>query len=164
MPEVIALPLENRIAQLFAYPISPAKQVVRARRLSKPERFIRRYGIGSIHLAYGTLDETRAWVRHLKGLALENAGVPILFGADAEQGLPHSFGFGTEFPWQMAIGATGDPTWAYKVGFALGGEARRAGIDMVYGPLAGADLVLHPGTLHTGSIGADRGLEGAGQG
>ena len=49
----------------------------------------------------------------------------MLFGADCEQGLPHSFVGGTPLPWQMALGSSQDPDAAFEVGRILGAEARR---------------------------------------
>src|SRR5437868_11565555 len=45
------------------------------------------------------------------------------------------FGDATNFPWNMAVGATGNPEYARRVGMVTGREARALGILHVYAPV-----------------------------
>jgi beta-glucosidase-like glycosyl hydrolase len=132
--DVTQLTLDQKIAQVLAYGIFPENfDPARPNRITD---FIKRYGIGSIHLAYGTFEQVCRAVNLLQEMAIQACGVPILIAADCEQGVPHSFSFGTELPWQMALGASQDPEMAYQAGLITGREARAAGIELVYGPVA----------------------------
>lgn len=140
LPCVTDLSLKQKIAQLFAYGVFPKGfDIERSNRVT---RFVETYGIGSIHLAYGSLDQTHQVRSHLDTLAIERCGIPILFGADFEQGMPHSFDGGTELPWQMAIGAGNDPEQADQAGYIAGREAAALGIHMIYGPVT--DVTSNP--------------------
>lgn len=135
VPEVESLSLYQKAAQLLAYAIWPSHPL-EPERPNRVEQFVARYGIGSIHFTTGNPQQVVGWREHLQRLAVDAVGAPILFGADCEQGLPHSFECGTEMPWQLAIGATGDPAFARRAGAVIGRESRALGLDMVYGPCA----------------------------
>lgn len=140
VPRLAELSLDQKIAQLFSFAVFPQNFDI-----SKPNRvsrFIEKYGLGSIHLAYGNVAQTRRVRSFLDALSIEACGIPILFGADFEQGLPHSFDGGTELPWQMALGATQNPSWAEAAGKIVGKEAAALGIQMIYGPVA--DVTSNP--------------------
>lgn len=134
LPDVGALTLDQKIAQVLAYAIYPSHPI--GERPNRIERFVAEHGIGSIHFDTGGPTEIREWSAHLERLALDAVDIPILFGADAEQGLPHSFACGTELPWQLAMGAASDLELVREAGAIVGREARALGIDMVYGPCA----------------------------
>lgn len=61
---------------------------------------------------------------------------PLLFSADFERGLGTRIIDATEFPYNMALGATGDFDLAYKMGKAVGEESRALGIGLNFAPVA----------------------------
>lgn len=63
------------------------------------------------------------------------AKTPLLFSVDAETGIGMRFENTTIFPWAMAVGATGNPDFARKIGVITGREARAMGIHHVYSPV-----------------------------
>jgi beta-N-acetylhexosaminidase len=63
------------------------------------------------------------------------AKIPLLISADAETGIGMRFENTTIFPWAMAVGATGNPEYARKIGVITGREARAMGIHHVYAPV-----------------------------
>jgi beta-glucosidase-like glycosyl hydrolase len=63
------------------------------------------------------------------------AKTPLLISADAETGIGMRFENTTIFPWAMAVGATGNPEFARKIGVITGREARAMGIHHVYAPV-----------------------------
>ncbi len=135
LPSLSELTLEQKIAQILGIAVF-TKNTWDTKNPNALEKFVANYGIGQIHLAYGNLNQTLGWMDHLQELAMQKSGIPIFFAADCEQGLPHSFKFGTELPWQMALGASDNPNYAYFAGSIAGKEARAAGIDMIYGPVS----------------------------
>ncbi|MEO6051784.1 MAG: glycoside hydrolase family 3 N-terminal domain-containing protein [Pyrinomonadaceae bacterium] len=72
---------------------------------------------------------------HLVNRMQENAKIPLLISIDAETGVGMRFGDATNFPWNMAVAATGDPEYARKIGVITGREARALGIRHVYAPV-----------------------------
>jgi beta-N-acetylhexosaminidase len=62
--------------------------------------------------------------------------LPLLFGADFERGTAMRLDEGTSFPTAMAVAAAGNPKDAYTVGKITALEARAAGIQWIYAPVA----------------------------
>ena len=81
--------------------------------------------------------------------------LPLLVGADFERGSAMRLDEGTSFPTQMAIAAGGDPRDAYKMGEITALEARQAGVQWIYAPVA--DVNNNPGNpiINTRSFGED---------
>jgi len=68
---------------------------------------------------------------------------PLLIAADQEGGQLLALGEGTtQFPGNMALGATGDPVLAEKVGYAIGQESSALGVNINYAPVC--DLNTNP--------------------
>jgi beta-N-acetylhexosaminidase len=83
------------------------------------------------------------------------AKLPLLVGADFERGSAMRLDEGTSFPTQMAIAAGGDPRDAYTMGKITALEARLAGVQWIYAPVA--DVNNNPGNpiINTRSFGED---------
>src|SRR5713226_6350482 len=81
--------------------------------------------------------------------------LPLLIGADFERGSAMRLDEGTSFPTQMAIAAGGDPRDAYTMGKITALEARQAGVQWIYAPVA--DVNNNPGNpiINTRSFGED---------
>ncbi|MGB7207182.1 MAG: glycoside hydrolase family 3 N-terminal domain-containing protein [Pyrinomonadaceae bacterium] len=72
---------------------------------------------------------------HLANRMQEAANVPLLMSLDAETGIGMRFEDATNFPWAMAVAATGTPEFARRMGVITGREARAIGIQHVYAPV-----------------------------
>ena len=81
--------------------------------------------------------------------------LPLLFGADFERGTAMRLDEGTSFPTAMALAAAGNPKDAYTMGKITALEARAAGIQWIYAPVA--DVNNNPGNpiINTRSFGED---------
>ncbi len=79
--------------------------------------------------------------------------LPLLFGADFERGAAMRLDEGTSFPTAMAVAAAGNPKDAYIMGKITALEARAAGIQWIYAPVA--DVNNNPGNpiINTRSFG-----------
>jgi beta-N-acetylhexosaminidase len=62
--------------------------------------------------------------------------LPLLFGADFERGTAMRLEEGTSFPTAMAVAAAGNPKDAYTMGKITALEARAAGVQWIYAPVA----------------------------
>ncbi len=72
---------------------------------------------------------------HLVNRMQENAKTPLLISLDAETGIGMRFFDAANFPWNMAVAATRNPEYAYKMGVVTGREAKAMGIMQVYAPV-----------------------------
>ncbi len=72
---------------------------------------------------------------HLVNRMQENAELPLLIALDAETGVGMRFQDAENFPWNMAVGATGNPEYARKMGEITAREAKALGIMQVYAPV-----------------------------
>lgn len=64
------------------------------------------------------------------------ADIPLLIASDFERGLGMRLKDGLEFPYSMALAATGDLTLAFKLGKVIAEEARTIGVHHNYAPVA----------------------------
>ena len=87
--------------------------------------------VGGIVFSLGDVFETAALANKLQRLA----AVPLLVSSDFEWGPAMRIKRSTVFPPAMAIGATGNPDFAYKVGEAIAKEGRAMGIHQNFSPV-----------------------------
>lgn len=64
------------------------------------------------------------------------ADVPLLVASDFERGLAMRLTDAIEFPYNMALAATGDVNLAYRMGKDVGYECRMLGVNQNYAPVA----------------------------
>ncbi len=83
------------------------------------------------------------------------AKIPLLIGADFERGTAMRLDEGTSFPYAMGVAAAGSPQDAYTVGKITALEARAAGVQWVFAPVA--DVNSNPANpiINTRSFGED---------
>ncbi len=87
---------------------------------------------GPLGIERGQVYPTAALTNELQG----RSKLPLLFGADFESGAGMRLDEGTSFPSAMAQAATGDPKVAYTAGKLTAIEAREAGIQWIFAPVA----------------------------
>lgn len=87
--------------------------------------------VGGIILFGAPIYETT----HLVNRMQENAAIPLLISLDAETGIGMRFNDAANFPWNMAVAATGNPEYARKIGVITAREARAIGVQHVYNPV-----------------------------
>ena len=85
----------------------------------------------------------------------ELAKTPLLMSLDAETGIGMRFEDATNFPWAMAVAATGNPDYAYKMGVVTGREARAIGIQHVYAPVLDVNNNADNPVINVRSFGED---------
>lgn len=87
--------------------------------------------VGGIILFGAPIYETVHFVNRMQ----QNARTPLLISIDAESGVGMRFSDAANFPWAMAVAATGKPEYARKIGEVTGREARLLGIQHVFAPV-----------------------------
>src|SRR5262249_28419822 len=88
--------------------------------------------VGGIVLFCGPVYESVMIVNRMQ----EVAKSPLLISADLEAGSGMRFDDTVNFPWNMAIAATGNPDYARRSGDITGREARAMGIQQIYAPVS----------------------------
>lgn len=92
---------------------------------------------------------------HLINRLQENAKLPLLMSLDAETGIGMRFEDATNFPWAMAVAATGEPEFARRMGVITGREARTIGIHHVYAPVLDVNNNAANPVINVRSFGED---------
>ncbi|MFN0141814.1 MAG: glycoside hydrolase family 3 N-terminal domain-containing protein, partial [Pyrinomonadaceae bacterium] len=92
---------------------------------------------------------------HLINRLQENAKLPLLMSLDAETGIGMRFEDATNFPWAMAVAATGEPEFARRMGVITGREARAIGIHHVYAPVLDVNNNAANPVINVRSFGED---------
>lgn len=73
---------------------------------------------------------------HLINRMQEAAKIPLIISADLETGAAMRFPDTVNFPWNMAVAATGNPALARREGLIVAREARALGIHWNFAPVA----------------------------
>lgn len=95
------------------------------------KRHIVQNKLGGIVVFAGGVYETVHFVNRMQELAR----IPLLISADFETGVGMRFDETINFPWNMAVAATGNPEFARRKGEITGREARALGVMQVYAPV-----------------------------
>lgn len=145
-----SLTLEQKVGQLLMGRLEGDFENIHGTEMKRIERQIRQLDIGGYAVGIGSPAEIALKLNALQGYAR----LPLLIAADLEWGsgmrlwrptyLPYGMegGGGTAFPFNMGIGATGDPAWADTAGRITAAEARAVGINWVFAPVL--DVNTHP--------------------
>ncbi len=72
----------------------------------------------------------------------EETDIPLLISSDFERGLGSRLEDATEFPYNMAVGATGNIFYAYEMGSAIANDSKAIGVRQNLAPVA--DLNNNP--------------------
>lgn len=107
--------------------------------------------VGGILLFGAPIYETVQLVNRMQ----ENAKIPLLISVDAETGVGMRFGDATNFPWNMAVAATGNPDYARRIGVVTGREARALGVQHVFAPVLDVNNNADNPVINVRSYGED---------
>lgn len=88
--------------------------------------------VGGFVVSLGNIYEQAMLINKLQKLSK----TPLLFSADYEYGLGMRLRGGISFPSNMALGATRDSALVYRIGRAVGEEARAVGVLQDYAPVS----------------------------
>lgn len=80
---------------------------------------------------------------------------PMLMSIDAETGIGMRFEDATNFPWAMAVAATGEPEFARRMGVITGREAKAMGFRHVYAPVLDVNNNAANPVINVRSFGED---------
>ena len=107
--------------------------------------------VGGIIFFVGPVYETV----HLANRMQEAAKLPLLMSLDAETGVGMRLENAINFPWAMALTATGDPSLARRMGVITGREARASGTRHVFAPVLDVNNNAENPVINVRSFGED---------
>jgi len=107
--------------------------------------------IGGIIFFVGPVYETV----HLTNRMQTAAKTPLLISLDAETGVGMRFLEADNFPWAMAVAATGEPELARRMGVITGREARATGFQHVFAPVLDVNNNAANPVINVRSFGED---------
>ncbi len=163
-----SMTLEEKIGQLFMAELVGLYGHHDSPHLRLARDLVHHFHIGSFILAGGTVIDIAMTANMLQ----RESKFPLLVNGDLEAGLsvshpwwrsrgwtkrlPHYVsGGGTAFPSQMAIGATGNPRYAFEMGRITALESRAIGIQWTNSPVADVNNNPDNPIINTRSYGED---------
>ena len=107
--------------------------------------------VGGIILFRGPVYESVILVNRMQQLAR----YPLLISADLEAGAGMRFDDTINFPWNMAVAATGNPDFARKQGEITAREARALGVHQIFAPVVDVNNNAANPVINVRSYGED---------
>ncbi len=107
--------------------------------------------VGGIILFRGPVYESVVLVNRMQQLAR----YPLLISADLEAGAGMRFDDTVNFPWNMAVAATGNSEYARRQGEVTAREARALGIQQIYAPVVDVNNNAANPVINVRSYGED---------
>ena len=143
--------LEEKIGQLIAVGINATYLNQESEAFKALRHQVVDNHIGGIILFRGPVYESVVICNRMQQLAKQ----PLLISADLEAGAGMRFDDTVNFPWNMAIGATGDPAYARRAGNLTGREARALGVQQIYAPVSDVNNNAANPVINVRSYGED---------
>ncbi len=149
--ELKKMSLEEKIGQLISVGINARYLNRESDDFKELQRQVEQNHIGGIVLFRGPIYESVHLVNRMQGLAR----LPLLISADLEAGSGMRFDDATNFPWNMAVGATGNPDYARREGELTAREARALGVRQLFAPVADVNNNAGNPVINVRSFGED---------
>src|SRR5689334_19287454 len=149
--ELRKMSLEEKIGQLISVGVNATflNQDSDAYRALKHQ--IEDNKVGGIILFRGPVYESVILVNRMQQLA----HYPLLISADLEAGAGMRFDDTVNFPWNMAVAATGNPEYARRQGEITAREARALGVQQIFAPVVDVNNNAANPVINVRSYGED---------
>ena len=149
--ELRRLSLDEKIGQLISIGVNATFLNQDSDAFKELRRQVEVNHVGGIILFRGPVYESVMLVNRLQSLAR----YPLLISADLEAGSGMRFDDTVNLPWNMAVGATGNPDYARRQGALTALEARAMGIQQIYAPVADVNNNAANPVINVRSYGED---------
>ena len=160
--------LEEKVGQLFVADLVAVYSHKKSPVFQYALKMIKDYRVGGFILAGGTVTDIAVMANALQ----RESKVPLIMNADLESGMTFSVpwrhlrgrgpelpnyisGGGTQFPSLMAVAATNNPDYAYRMGKITAREARAIGIHWTNSPVVDINNNPENPIINTRSFGED---------
>lgn len=149
--ELRDMSLEQKIGQLISVGINATFLNQESDAFKTLKRHVEENHVGGIILFRGPVYESVILVNRMQQLAR----YPLLISADLEAGAGMRFDDTVNFPWNMAVGATGNPDFAKRQGAITAREARALGVQHVFAPVVDVNNNAANPVINVRSYGED---------
>jgi beta-N-acetylhexosaminidase len=149
--ELKKMSLEEKIGQLISVGVNARFLNRESDEFKELRRQVEQNHVGGIILFRGPIYESV----HLVNRMQQSAKLPLLISADLESGSGMRFDDATNFPWNMAVGATGNPDYARREGELTAREARALGVQQIFAPVADVNNNAGNPVINVRSFGED---------
>ena len=146
-----AMTLDEKAGQLIAVGVNARFLNQESAEFKELRRQVEQNHVGGIILFRGPVYESAHLVNRMQRLARR----PLLISADLESGSGMRFDDATYLPWNMAVGATGEPDFARRQGELTAREARALGVHQVFAPVADVNNNAGNPVINVRSYGED---------
>ncbi len=149
--ELRRMTLDEKIGQLISVGINATFLSQESAAFKALRRQVEQNHVGGIILFRGTVYDSVHLVNRMQQLARR----PLLISADLEAGSGMRFIDTINFPWNMAVGATGNPEYARRMGEVTAREARALGIQQIFAPVVDVNNNAANPVINVRSYGED---------
>src|SRR5947209_6161365 len=149
--ELKRMTLDEKIGQLISVGINARFLNEESGEFKELRRQVEQNHVGGIILFRGPVYESVHIVNRMQQLARR----PLLVSADLERGSGMRFFDTTDFGWVMAVGATGNPDYARRMGEITAREARALGIQQILAPVVDVNNNAANPVINVRSFGED---------
>ena len=149
--ELRRMTLDEKIGQLISVGVNATFLNQESEAFRELRRQIERNHIGGIILFRGAVYESAHLVNRMQELARR----PLLISADLEAGSGMRFDDTINFPWNMAVGATGNAEYARRQGEVTAREARAMGVGQIFAPVVDVNNNAANPVINVRSYGED---------
>jgi beta-glucosidase-like glycosyl hydrolase len=143
--------LEQKVGQLISVGINATFLNQDSDAFRALKRQVQENHIGGIILFRGPVYESVVLMNRMQQLAK----YPLLISADLEAGAGMRFDDTINFPWNMAVGATGNPDYARRQGQVTARESRALGVHQIYAPVVDVNNNAANPVINVRSYGED---------
>lgn len=134
-----SMTLYDKCAQIFMPAVFSKSLDQSSKQYKFALEMVQVHGIGGIVVSTGNVEETASMINELQ----KNSKIPLLVGADFENGIGMRMNASNTFPHSMAVGSTNNLDFAYQTGKATAIEALMLGVNFNFAPVA--DINDNPG-------------------
>ena len=149
--ELRRMTLDEKIGQLISVGVNATFMNQESEAFRELRRQVEQNHIGGIILFRGAVYESTHLVNRMQQLAK----LPLLVSADLEAGSGMRFDDTINFPWNMAVGATGNPEYARRQGEVTAREARAMGVQQIFAPVVDVNNNAANPVINVRSYGED---------
>jgi beta-N-acetylhexosaminidase len=143
--------LEEKVGQLISIGINATFLNQDSEPFQTLKHNVEEHKVGGIILFRGPVYESVILVNRMQQLAR----YPLLISADLEAGAGMRFEDTINFPWNMAVAATGNPAYARRQGEITAREARALGVHQVFAPVVDVNNNAANPVINVRSYGED---------
>ncbi len=149
--ELKRMTVEQKIGQLISVAVNATFLNQDSDAFRELKRQVEQNHVGGIILFRGPVYESVVLMNRMQ----QFAKYPLLISADLEAGAGMRFDDTVNFPWNMAVGATGNPEYARRQGEVTAREARAMGVHQIYAPVVDVNNNAANPVINVRSYGED---------